>query len=150
MNRPRVSRPEPFGGSGVEAVTDLAVGTEHRRPTEGLAGPDEGPQPRHHLVPAARQPKLKRYLVIRQRRRAAELPAARGAARDALDNVLADVREALGLDNPCTLMYPPTIPGTEGGEPEFRVPGTPPSTTLLRHPGDKRRRHRGAVPAGPW
>ena len=50
------------------------------------------------IRPSGTEPKLKCYLeVIRNVGAAAELPEARLAARAALDQVLTDVREALGL-----------------------------------------------------
>jgi phosphomannomutase len=50
------------------------------------------------IRPSGTEPKLKCYLeVIRSVGSAAELPEARLAARGALDQVLSDVREALGL-----------------------------------------------------
>ncbi|HSN37386.1 MAG TPA: phospho-sugar mutase, partial [Arthrobacter sp.] len=50
------------------------------------------------IRPSGTEPKLKCYLeVIRNVDSAAELPEARHEARVALDAVLADVREALGL-----------------------------------------------------
>jgi phosphomannomutase len=97
MNRLRVSPPESFGGSGVESVTDLAVGTEELPPTEGLLYLTRDLS-RVIIRPSGTEPKLKCYLeVIRSVGSAAELPAARDEARAALDSVLADVREALGL-----------------------------------------------------
>jgi phosphomannomutase len=97
MNRLRVSPPESFGGSGVEAVTDLAEGSELLPPTEGLLYLTRDLS-RVIIRPSGTEPKLKCYLeVIRSVGSAAELPAARDEARTALDGVLADVREALGL-----------------------------------------------------
>jgi phosphomannomutase len=50
------------------------------------------------IRPSGTEPKLKCYLeVIQSVGSAAELPEARLAARAALDQVLTDVREALGL-----------------------------------------------------
>jgi phosphomannomutase len=97
MNRLRVSPPESFGGSAVETVTDLAVGSENLPPTEGLLYVAKDLS-RVIIRPSGTEPKLKCYLeVIRSVGSAAELPAARAEARAALDSVLADVREALGL-----------------------------------------------------
>ncbi|MGY2743189.1 phospho-sugar mutase [Pseudarthrobacter sp. O4] len=97
MNRLRVSPPESFGGSAVETVTDLAEGSEHLPPTEGLLYLTKDLS-RVIIRPSGTEPKLKCYLeVIRSVGSAAELPAARLEARTALDGVLADVREALGL-----------------------------------------------------
>ncbi|MET1022656.1 MAG: phospho-sugar mutase [Arthrobacter sp.] len=97
MNRLRVSPPESFGGSAVETVTDLAEGSAHLPPTEGLLYLTKDGS-RIIIRPSGTEPKLKCYLeVIRNVGSAAELPAARQEARTALDGVLADVREALGL-----------------------------------------------------
>ncbi len=97
MNRLRVSPPESFGGSAVETATDLAVGSEQLPPTEGLLYLTRD-HTRVIIRPSGTEPKLKCYLeVIRSVGSAAELPAARLEARAALDAVLADVREALGL-----------------------------------------------------
>ena len=85
MNRLRVSPPESFGGSGVEAVTDLAEGSEHLPPTEGLLYLTRDLS-RVIIRPSGTEPKLKCYLeVIRSVGSAAELPAARDEARPALD-----------------------------------------------------------------
>ncbi|MET3921242.1 phospho-sugar mutase [Arthrobacter sp. UYEF20] len=97
MNRLRVSPPESFGGSAVETVTDLAEGSEQLPPTEGLLYLTKDLS-RVIIRPSGTEPKLKCYLeVIRSVGSAAELPGARLEARAALDGVLADVREALGL-----------------------------------------------------
>lgn len=97
MDRLRVSPPEAFGGSAVETVTDLAEGSGHLPPTEGLLYLTKDLS-RVIIRPSGTEPKLKCYLeVIRSVGSAAELPAARQEARAALDGVLADVREALGL-----------------------------------------------------
>jgi phosphomannomutase len=97
MNRLRVSPPESFGGSAVETVVDLAEGSEHLPPTDGLLYLTKDLS-RVIIRPSGTEPKLKCYLeVIRSVGSAAELPQARQEARGALDNVLADVREALGL-----------------------------------------------------
>ena len=97
MNRLRVSPPESFGGSAVETVTDLAEGSAQLPPTDGLLYLTKDLS-RIIIRPSGTEPKLKCYLeVIRNVGSAAELPAARHEARAALDGVLADVREALGL-----------------------------------------------------
>ncbi|MDR7081327.1 phosphomannomutase [Arthrobacter ginsengisoli] len=97
MNRLRVSPPESFGGSAVETVTDLAEGSAQLPPTDGLLYLTKDLS-RIIIRPSGTEPKLKCYLeVIRSVGSAAELPAARQEARAALDGVLADVREALGL-----------------------------------------------------
>jgi phosphomannomutase len=97
MNRLRVSPPESFGASGVEVFTDLAEGSGHLPPTEGLLYVTRD-LTRVIIRPSGTEPKLKCYLeVIHQAGSAAELPAARQAARASLDEVLRDVSEALGL-----------------------------------------------------
>lgn len=97
MNRLRVSPPESFGGSAVETATDLAVGSAQLPPTDGLLYLTRDGS-RIIIRPSGTEPKLKCYLeVIRNVGSAAELPEARHEARAALDAVLGDVREALGL-----------------------------------------------------
>ena len=97
MNRLRVSPPESFGGSAVETVTDLAEGSAQLPPTDGLLYLTKDSS-RIIIRPSGTEPKLKCYLeVIRSVGSAAELPGARHEARAALDAVLVDVREALGL-----------------------------------------------------
>ena len=97
MNRLRVSPPESFGGSAVETVTDLAEGSAQLPPTDGLLYLTKDSS-RIIIRPSGTEPKLKCYLeVIRSVGSAAELPEARHEARAALDAVLVDVREALGL-----------------------------------------------------
>ncbi len=97
MNRLRVSPPDSFGSSAVETFTDLAEGSERLPPTDGLLYLTRD-RTRVIIRPSGTEPKLKCYLeVIRGVDSAAELPEARQAARAALDQVLGDVREALGL-----------------------------------------------------
>ncbi|MCT9868941.1 phospho-sugar mutase [Paenarthrobacter aurescens] len=97
MNRLRVNPPEAFGGSAVEVFTDLAEGSEALPPTDGLLYLTRD-QSRVIIRPSGTEPKLKCYLeVIQPVESAAELPDARQAARTSLDDVLRDVREALGL-----------------------------------------------------
>ncbi len=97
MNRLRVSPPESFGSSTVEVYTDLAEGTDQLPPTDGLLYVTRD-LTRVIIRPSGTEPKLKCYLeVIHQAGSAAELPEARQAARAALDEVLRDVSEALGL-----------------------------------------------------
>ncbi|MEV7660297.1 phospho-sugar mutase [Paenarthrobacter sp. NPDC089316] len=96
MNRLRVNPPEAFGGSAVEISTDLAEGSDNLPPTDGLLYLTRD-QSRVIIRPSGTEPKLKCYLeVIQAVESAAELPEARQAARTALDDVLRDVREALG------------------------------------------------------
>lgn len=97
MNRLRVNPPEAFGGSAVEVFTDLAEGSDALPPTDGLQYLTRD-LTRVIIRPSGTEPKLKCYLeVIQAVESAAELPAARQAARTSLDEVLGDVREALGL-----------------------------------------------------
>ncbi len=97
MNRLRVNPPEAFGGSAVEVFTDLAEGSEALPATDGLLYLTRD-QSRVIIRPSGTEPKLKCYLeVIQPVESAAELAAARQAARTSLDDVLRDVREALGL-----------------------------------------------------
>lgn len=97
MNRLRVNPPEAFAGSAVETFTDLAQGSDRLPPTDGLLYITRD-QSRVIIRPSGTEPKLKCYLeVIQAVGSANELPAARQAARAALDHVLDDVREALGL-----------------------------------------------------
>jgi phosphomannomutase len=97
MNRLRVSPPESFGSSAVEVFTDLAQGSDQLPPTDGLLYITRN-LTRVIIRPSGTEPKLKCYLeVIEHAASAAELPAARQAARAALDQVLRDVSEALGL-----------------------------------------------------
>ncbi len=97
MNRLRVSPSESFGSSAVETFVDLAEGNGQLPPTDGLLYVTRD-QTRVIIRPSGTEPKLKCYLeVIKSVESAAELPEARQAARAALDQVLGDVREALGL-----------------------------------------------------
>jgi phosphomannomutase len=97
MNRLRVSPPESFGSSAVEVFTDLAEGSDRLPPTDGLLYLTRD-LTRVIIRPSGTEPKLKCYLeVIQHVGTAAELPEARQAARAALDAVLGDVSEALGL-----------------------------------------------------
>ncbi|MGF9647514.1 phospho-sugar mutase [Pseudarthrobacter oxydans] len=97
MNRLRVSPPESFGSSAVEVFTDLAQGSGQLPPTDGLLYLTRD-LTRVIIRPSGTEPKLKCYLeVIHHVGTAAELPEARLAARAALDEVLQDVSEALGL-----------------------------------------------------
>jgi phosphomannomutase len=97
MNRLRVNPPESFGSSTVETFVDLAAGSGDLPPTDGLLYLTRD-QTRVIIRPSGTEPKLKCYLeVIKSVESAAELPEARQTARAALDQVLGDVREALGL-----------------------------------------------------
>jgi phosphomannomutase len=97
MNRLRVSPPEAFGSSAVETFADLAEGSAQLPPTDGLLYLTRD-QTRVIIRPSGTEPKLKCYLeVLHPVESAAELPEARQAARIALDAVIGDVREALGL-----------------------------------------------------
>lgn len=97
MNRLRADPPESFGGSAVETFVDLAEGSEQLPPTDGLLYLTKD-QSRVIIRPSGTEPKLKCYLeVIKSVGSAAELAETRHAARTTLDQILADVREALGL-----------------------------------------------------
>ncbi len=97
MNRLRVSPPEMFGSSAVEVYTDLAEGSDMLPPTDGLLYVTRD-LTRVIIRPSGTEPKLKCNLeVIHHVGSAADLPAARQAVRAALDEVLRDVSEALGL-----------------------------------------------------
>ena len=97
MNRLRVSPPDSFGLSAVETLVDLAEGSERLPPTDGLLYLTRD-LTRVIIRPSGTEPKLKCYLeVIRPVESAAELSEAKQAARAVLDQVLDDVREALGL-----------------------------------------------------
>ncbi len=97
MNRLRVSPPDSFGSSAVETFVDLAEGSGHLPATEGLLYLTRD-QTRVIIRPSGTEPKLKCYVeVIQPVESAAELTEVRQAARAALDTVLCDVREALGL-----------------------------------------------------
>ena len=76
---------------------DLADGSEHVPPTDGLLYLTRD-RTRVIIRPSGTEPKLKCYVeVILPVESAAELPEVRQLARTVLDNVLDDVREALGL-----------------------------------------------------
>ncbi|AJT40454.1 phospho-sugar mutase [Psychromicrobium lacuslunae] len=97
MNRLREHPPQSFGGSAVDAAIDLAAGSESLPPTDGLLYLTKNSS-RVIIRPSGTEPKLKCYLeVIVPVDSAADLPAAKRAARAELDSVLDDVREALGL-----------------------------------------------------
>ncbi|GAB3563641.1 phospho-sugar mutase [Arthrobacter alkaliphilus] len=97
MNRLRADPPESFGGSAIETFVDLAEGSEHLPPTDGLLYLTKDLS-RVIIRPSGTEPKLKCYLeVIKSVGSAAELAETRHAARITLDHILADVREALGL-----------------------------------------------------
>ncbi|MBT1002510.1 phospho-sugar mutase [Paenarthrobacter sp. DKR-5] len=97
MNRLREHPPAAFAGSAVDAQTDLAHGSPQLPPTDGLLYLTKD-ETRVIIRPSGTEPKLKCYLeVIRPVGSAAELPQVRAEARSALDAVLDDVRECLGL-----------------------------------------------------
>ncbi len=97
MNRLRADPPESFGGSAIETFVDLAEGSEQLPPTDGLLYLTKDLS-RVIIRPSGTEPKLKCYLeVIKPVGSAAELAETRQAARTTLDQILADVREALGL-----------------------------------------------------
>ncbi|MDQ0029193.1 phospho-sugar mutase [Arthrobacter bambusae] len=97
MNRLRADPPESFGGSAIETFVDLAEGSEQLPPTDGLLYLTKDLS-RVIIRPSGTEPKLKCYLeVIKSVGSAAELAETRHDARSTLDQILADVREALGL-----------------------------------------------------
>ncbi|GAA1048191.1 phospho-sugar mutase [Arthrobacter russicus] len=97
MNRLREHGPDSFGGSPVETAVDLAIGSDQLPPTDGLLYLTKD-NTRVIIRPSGTEPKLKCYLeVIVPVDSAADLAEARQQARTALDAVLEDVREALGL-----------------------------------------------------
>ncbi|NYE96593.1 phosphomannomutase [Psychromicrobium silvestre] len=97
MNRLREHPPQSFGGSAVETSVDLAVGSESLPPTDGLLYLTRDGS-RVIIRPSGTEPKLKCYLeVIVPVESAADAQQSRRKARAALDAVLDDVREALGL-----------------------------------------------------
>jgi phosphomannomutase len=96
MKEVRAGPPTDLAGLRVESVRDLLDDPE-LPPTDALRY-DLAGGGRVVIRPSGTEPKLKCYLeVIRNVGSAAELPEARHEARAALDAVLADVREALGL-----------------------------------------------------
>jgi phosphomannomutase len=97
MNRLRADPPTAFAGSPVETFRDLATGSADLPPTDGLLYLTRDGS-RVIIRPSGTEPKLKCYLeVLVPVDTAADLPAAKSQARSALDAVLEDVREALGL-----------------------------------------------------
>jgi phosphomannomutase len=81
----------------VETFRDLATGSADLPPTDGLLYLTRDGS-RVIIRPSGTEPKLKCYLeVLVPVDTAADLPAAKSQARSALDAVLEDVREALGL-----------------------------------------------------
>ncbi len=97
MNRLRVSPPDSFGGSAVETAADLAAGQRTAAAHRRTALSDQGQHPRHH--PPQRHRTEAQVLPRGDPQRGIRRRTAAGAARGraALDSVLADVREALGL-----------------------------------------------------
>ena len=97
MNRLREHPPESFGGSAVDTAVDLAEGSDALPATDSLLYTTRDGS-RVIVRPSGTEPKLKCYLeVLVPVSSTAELPGARALAREALDAVLEDVREALGL-----------------------------------------------------
>ena len=93
----RQQPPAAFAGSPVRSAVDLAEGSAALPPTDGLLYLTED-DTRVIIRPSGTEPKLKCYLeVIRPVSGADALPAARDAARQQLDAVLADVRAALSI-----------------------------------------------------
>ena len=97
MQRLRDRPPTALGGLPVESVDDLALGSGHLPPTEGL---------RYRLADSARvivrpsgtEPKVKAYLeVVTQVEAGGSVDAARIAAAGRLDALRRDVAAAIGL-----------------------------------------------------
>ncbi|MCU1631619.1 MAG: phosphomannomutase [Micrococcaceae bacterium] len=97
MNRLRENPPSSFAGSPVSVAEDLAEGSAHLPPTDGLLYLTHD-ETRVIIRPSGTEPKLKCYLeVVEPVGSAAELDAAKDAARARLEAVRRDVGEALGL-----------------------------------------------------
>ncbi|MFT4469183.1 phospho-sugar mutase [Arthrobacter sulfonylureivorans] len=97
MDRLREQPPSSFAGSPVTASTDLSLGSEALPPTDGMLFLSRD-QTRVIIRPSGTEPKLKCYLeVIRPVGSAAQLPAVRAEAADALQAIKAEIRAALGL-----------------------------------------------------
>jgi phosphomannomutase len=97
MNRLRENPPSSFAGSPVSVAEDLAQGSAHLPPTDGLLYLTHD-ETRVIIRPSGTEPKLKCYLeVVEPVGSAAELEEAKTAARTRLDAVKRDVGEALGL-----------------------------------------------------
>ncbi|MEC5200194.1 phosphomannomutase [Arthrobacter sp. PL16] len=97
MNRLRENPPSSFAGSPVSIAEDLAEGSAHLPPTDGLLYLTHD-ETRVIIRPSGTEPKLKCYLeVVEPVGSAAELDAAKDAARARLEAVRRDVGEALGL-----------------------------------------------------
>ncbi|GAB3252967.1 phospho-sugar mutase [Arthrobacter pigmenti] len=97
MNRLREHAPETFGGSGIDTAVDLSEGSDELPPTDGLLYLTRD-DTRVIIRPSGTEPKLKCYLeVIVPVDATADLPGKREVARQRMDDVLQDVREALGL-----------------------------------------------------
>ncbi|WP_026820259.1 phospho-sugar mutase [Arthrobacter castelli] len=97
MNRLREHPPEAFGGSAVDSASDLAEGSADLPPTDGVLYVTRD-DTRVIIRPSGTEPKLKCYLeVIVPVDATADLPATRETARQRMDDVIQDVREALGL-----------------------------------------------------
>ncbi|OUM45315.1 phospho-sugar mutase [Arthrobacter sedimenti] len=97
MNRLRENPPSSFAGSPVSVAEDLAQGSAHLPPTDGLLYLTHD-ETRVIIRPSGTEPKLKCYLeVVEPVGSTAELEDAKTAARTRLDAVKRDVGEALGL-----------------------------------------------------
>jgi phosphomannomutase len=97
MGRLRENPPTEFAGSPVTTAEDLARGSEHLPPTDGLLYLT-GDSTRVIIRPSGTEPKLKCYLeVVEPVDSAAGLEAAKAGARSRLEAVKRDVGKALGL-----------------------------------------------------
>jgi len=100
MARVRTRPPETLAGSLVTEIVDLAGGADGLAPTDGLRLlAADGT--RVVIRPSGTEPKVKCYLEViipvAPRADDAELTHARAVARERLDRVKTDLREALGL-----------------------------------------------------
>ncbi len=97
MDKLRENQPSSFAGSPVRVADDLAQGSEHLPPTDGLLYLTHD-ETRVIIRPSGTEPKLKCYLeVVEPVGSAAELDGAKETARIRLDAVRRDVGEAIGL-----------------------------------------------------
>jgi phosphomannomutase len=97
MDRLREQPPSSFAGSPVTARTDLSLGSEALPPTDGMLFLSQD-QTRVIIRPSGTEPKLKCYLeVIRPVGSAEQLPTVRAETAQALQEIKADIRAALGL-----------------------------------------------------
>ncbi len=99
MNRLRADVPSSLAGSPVVQAVDLAKGSANLPPTDGLLYLTAD-RMRVIVRPSGTEPKLKCYLEVIEDTADGDVDQARRRARTTMDAVLADVRTALGLNNP--------------------------------------------------